>query len=184
MYIAISFLGLSASRNRSCATTSVAILSSTAAGDEDDALLQEPREDVVGALAAVGLLDHHRNEVHVGFDGIAHGVTWLGWASVAVSRAFGARRGPAVLLQDRDTFVRCRRHIYERTRPATRRSTSAADRPQNEQRNCGRNRPPSRARVALGRKPVMTALHYPRFAGARTSPRRWACRNACPGASC
>ena len=30
--------------------------------------------DVVGALAAVGLLDHHRDEVvHVGVDGIAHG---------------------------------------------------------------------------------------------------------------
>ena len=32
------------------------------AGDEDDALLEQARIDVVGALAAVGLLDHHGNE--------------------------------------------------------------------------------------------------------------------------
>jgi hypothetical protein len=31
-------------------------------GDEDDALLQETRIDVVGALAPVGLLDHHRHK--------------------------------------------------------------------------------------------------------------------------
>ena len=42
-------------------------------GHEDDALFQQPRENVVGAFAAVGLLDHHRDEVHVGFNGIAHG---------------------------------------------------------------------------------------------------------------
>jgi len=43
------------------------------AGDEDDALLQEQRKDVVGALAAVGLLDDHRHERgHFRFVGIAH----------------------------------------------------------------------------------------------------------------
>ena len=31
--------------------------------DEDDAVLEQPRKDVVGALAAVGLLDHHRDEL-------------------------------------------------------------------------------------------------------------------------
>jgi len=41
-------------------------------GDEDDAFLQEARKNVVGAFAAVGLLDHHRHEVHVGFHRIAH----------------------------------------------------------------------------------------------------------------
>ena len=34
--------------------------------DEDDAVLQQAREDVVGALAAVGLLDHHRHQLHPG----------------------------------------------------------------------------------------------------------------------
>jgi hypothetical protein len=29
--------------------------------DEDDAVLQQPGIDVVGAFAAVGLLDHHRH---------------------------------------------------------------------------------------------------------------------------
>src|SRR4029079_7731406 len=38
--------------------------------DENDALLEETRKDVVGPFAAVGLLDHHRHEIHVGFDGI------------------------------------------------------------------------------------------------------------------
>jgi hypothetical protein len=41
-------------------------------GQEDDALLQQARENVVSAFTAVGLLDHHRNKVHVGFNGIAH----------------------------------------------------------------------------------------------------------------
>ena len=63
MYIEISFFGFSASRNSSCATTRVAMPSSIGAGDEDDALLEQPRKDVVGALAAVGLLDHHGDEV-------------------------------------------------------------------------------------------------------------------------
>ena len=42
-------------------------------GEENDALFQKARENVVGAFAAVGLFDDHRHEVHVGFDGIAHG---------------------------------------------------------------------------------------------------------------
>ncbi len=41
--------------------------------DEDDALLQEAREDVIGALAAVGLLDHHRNEsIHIDVVRVTH----------------------------------------------------------------------------------------------------------------
>src|SRR5215831_3678380 len=43
------------------------------AGDEDDALLQKPRIDVVGALATIGLLDHHWDElVLVGIARISH----------------------------------------------------------------------------------------------------------------
>ena len=43
------------------------------AGDEDDALLEEARIDVVGPLAPVGLLDHHGNEVvHVGVYRVSH----------------------------------------------------------------------------------------------------------------
>ena len=43
------------------------------AGDEDDPFLQQARINVIGALAAVGLLDHHGNEMlHVGIDGIFH----------------------------------------------------------------------------------------------------------------
>ena len=67
----ISFFGFSASRNSSCATISVDMPSSTGPGHEDDPLLQQPREDVVGALAAGGLLDHHGNEVHVGRDRVS-----------------------------------------------------------------------------------------------------------------
>src|SRR6185295_13716448 len=44
-----------------------------AAGDEDDALLQEARENVISPLTPVGLLDHHRNEVVIGRNGISHG---------------------------------------------------------------------------------------------------------------
>src|SRR5262249_18923524 len=47
-------------------------------GDEDDALLQQTREDVVGALAPVGLLDHHGDKgIYVDINGVAHGSTCL-----------------------------------------------------------------------------------------------------------
>src|SRR5258707_12654574 len=47
-------------------------------GDEDDALLQQTREDVVGALAPAGLLDHHGDKgIHVDINGVAHGSTCL-----------------------------------------------------------------------------------------------------------
>ena len=42
------------------------------AGNEDDPLLEEPREDVIGAFAAVRLLDDHRHKVHRGLDGVGH----------------------------------------------------------------------------------------------------------------
>ena len=42
------------------------------AGEEDDPLLQQAGEDIVGALAPGGLLDHHRNQVvGIDFDGVA-----------------------------------------------------------------------------------------------------------------
>src|SRR6516164_5177716 len=67
IYIEISFFGFSASRNSS---SDVVV---DRAGNEDDALLQKPRIDVVGALATIGLLDHHRNElVLVGIARISH----------------------------------------------------------------------------------------------------------------
>src|SRR5690606_1840110 len=43
-----------------------------AADQEDHPLLEQPRVDVVGALAAAGLFDHHRNEVE-GPGLVAHG---------------------------------------------------------------------------------------------------------------
>ena len=44
------------------------------AGDEDDALLQQARIDVIGALAAVGLFDHHGHQrVQVDMAQIFHG---------------------------------------------------------------------------------------------------------------
>src|SRR5262245_32012390 len=98
MYIAISFFGLSASRNRSWATTRVDIIPRRTS-DEDDALLQQTREDVVGALAPVGLLDHHGDEgIHVGIKGVAHGSTCLR------SAAWDRRRESAMLLQNRNAF--------------------------------------------------------------------------------
>src|SRR5260370_12845964 len=43
------------------------------ADQKDDPLLQQARIDVVGALAAVGLLDHHRHQVvHVCFGMVGH----------------------------------------------------------------------------------------------------------------
>src|SRR6185503_2525075 len=45
-------------------------------GDEDDPFLQEPRVDVVGPFATVGLFDHHGHQiVHIGIDGISHFVS-------------------------------------------------------------------------------------------------------------
>ena len=44
------------------------------ARDEDDALLQEARIDVIGPLAAVGLLDHHGHQgVQIDMAQIFHG---------------------------------------------------------------------------------------------------------------
>jgi hypothetical protein len=49
-------------------------------GDEDDALLQEARKNVVGPFAAVGLLDHHGHQVlHVGVDGISQTALPKAW---------------------------------------------------------------------------------------------------------
>ncbi len=43
------------------------------AGQEDDPLLQQAREDIIGALAPAGLLDHHGHKgIHVKFDRISH----------------------------------------------------------------------------------------------------------------
>src|SRR5260221_6515098 len=68
-------------------------------GDEDDALLQQTREDVVGALAPVGLLnDQGDTGIHVDIKGVAHGSTCLRPA------AWDRRRESAVLLQNRNAF--------------------------------------------------------------------------------
>jgi hypothetical protein len=43
------------------------------AGDENDAFLEQPRLDVVGTLASVGLLHYHRHEiVHISINDIRH----------------------------------------------------------------------------------------------------------------
>ena len=106
MYIEISFFGFSASRNRSCATTSVDMPSSIRPGDEDDALLQQARIDVVGALAAVGLLDHHRDEDSCRCRRDRASVqTCL----VRMNRATGCHR---VVRAHRRRTLRHRRHIY------------------------------------------------------------------------
>jgi len=56
MYIEISFFGFSASRTEAVRPPgSTCILDRS--GQKDDALLQQARKNVVGALAAVGLLD-------------------------------------------------------------------------------------------------------------------------------
>jgi len=45
-------------------------------GDEDDPLLEQPRVDVIGPLATVGLFDHHGDEVlHVEIYRVAHRFT-------------------------------------------------------------------------------------------------------------
>jgi len=41
-------------------------------GDENDSLLQEARKNIECSLAAIGLLDHHRHEIHVCPNRIAH----------------------------------------------------------------------------------------------------------------
>src|SRR5215469_7482013 len=56
------------------------------AAQEDDALLQQARVDVVGALTARALLDHHRDEGHA----VAPG--WLGRSSTLNDTAGGAAR--------------------------------------------------------------------------------------------
>ena len=54
MYSEMSLSGFSLSRNSSCATTRLAEWSLTGPDQEDDALAQQARVDVVGAFAAAG----------------------------------------------------------------------------------------------------------------------------------
>jgi amidase len=61
MYIEMSFDGFSLSRNSSWATISEAMCLRPA-GHEHDAFAQQAAEDVEAALAAAGLLDHHRHQ--------------------------------------------------------------------------------------------------------------------------
>ena len=63
MYSWMSLSGSSASRNSICAMARFATVVVDRRADEDDAVLEQPREDVVRALAPVGLLDHHRVRV-------------------------------------------------------------------------------------------------------------------------
>jgi hypothetical protein len=58
-------------------------------GHEDDALFQQARENIVGAFTAVGLFDDHRDEVHIGFNGIAHESPRVGGDGHPPARAFG-----------------------------------------------------------------------------------------------
>src|SRR4029450_11272022 len=73
MYMEISFFGFSASRKSSCAADQRGDLVFDRARDKDDALLQEARINVIGPLAAVGLLDHHGHQrVQVDFGQVSH----------------------------------------------------------------------------------------------------------------
>jgi len=45
-------------------------------GNEDDALFQKTREYIESTLATIGLLDHHRDQIHVRVDRIAHRQTF------------------------------------------------------------------------------------------------------------
>ena len=45
--------------------TKFASTSSMGAADEDDAILQQAGEDIVGALPACGLFDNHRYQIHL-----------------------------------------------------------------------------------------------------------------------
>ena len=45
-------------------------------GDEDQALFQEARENIKGALASAGLLDNCRDQIHISRARIKHGITF------------------------------------------------------------------------------------------------------------
>ena len=63
----MSLSGSSDSRCSSCATIRFAIWSSTGRAEEDDPLVEQAGVDVERALAARGLLDHHRDQrAHAG----------------------------------------------------------------------------------------------------------------------
>ncbi|EKF42791.1 prolipoprotein diacylglyceryltransferase [Nitratireductor indicus C115] len=56
-------------------------------GQEDDALLQETRKDVVSPLAPVRLLDDHGHQIHGCIDGIRHKAPFSVWNCVPASGA-------------------------------------------------------------------------------------------------
>ena len=64
MYMSICFLGFSALQEQQLGADQRRDAVVDRAVQEDHPLAQQAREDVEGALAAAGLLDHHRHEVH------------------------------------------------------------------------------------------------------------------------
>src|SRR4029079_8144605 len=69
--------------------------------DEEDPLLQEPREDIERAFPAAGLLDHHGNEGGVSFDRIErHQKPFKGRRGIVIPVSLSyltPRRGPQAL---------------------------------------------------------------------------------------
>ena len=61
----MSFSGSSDSRKRSCATIRLAMSSSTGVPRKTMRSLQQPGVDVVGPLAAIGLLDDDGDEIRL-----------------------------------------------------------------------------------------------------------------------
>jgi hypothetical protein len=66
MYIMMSFVGILGLEEQHLRDDEVRDAFVDRRPDHDDAVFQQPREDVVGALAAIGLLDHHRDKLGVG----------------------------------------------------------------------------------------------------------------------
>ena len=75
--------------------TRLAIVVVDRRADEDDAVLEQPREDVVGALAAVGLFDDHRDELGAG---VGHGtsIVQIGLSGIEIGRTSSRQPGDDV----------------------------------------------------------------------------------------
>jgi hypothetical protein len=72
MYILISFLGVLRLKKKELRTDQCRHTVFDRTRDEDDALFQKPRKNIIGPFAAVGLFDHHRHQIHHCINRIAH----------------------------------------------------------------------------------------------------------------
>src|SRR6185437_3623309 len=69
--------------------------------DEDDVVAQQARVDVIGALTARGLLDHHGDQAHAGVPSFAAVAVWFACAS-----ATAAGKAPPVALPSKNSNTR------------------------------------------------------------------------------